>query len=155
MKYQLSGNKKQITMKRNLILLILAMLFLHPYVYSQDNKEIHDFTTDLASANVKLRGKLQLFGDYKSDLSSLKFEQYIKLLEENETESNEGLSEIISEADNHLFKAKKNTFLIAIYSKELNILVFDDANTSMIDSVKILNKNQIPDFKKFTLRAGL
>jgi len=155
MKYQLSGNKKQITMKRNLILLILAVLFLHPYVYAQDNKKIHEFTTDLASANVKLRGKLQLFGDLKDDLSALKFEQYIKLLKENETESNKGISETISEADKHLFKAKKNTFLIAIYSKELNVLVFDDANTAMLDSIVILKKDLIPDFKKFTQKAGL
>lgn len=141
-------------MKKNLILLLLYLLIMHPSVYAQDNKEINEFTADLAAANIRLRGKLQLFGDYKNDLSSLKFDQYIKLLKENETESNKGLSEIIATADRHFFKAKKSTFLIVMYSKNLSAIVFDDANTSLIDSVQILKKNQIPDFNKFVEKIG-
>jgi len=140
-------------MKRNIILFLLFLLFLYPCVYAQDNKEINEFTTDLASANIKLRGKLQLFGDYKGDLSALKFDQYIKRLKNNETESNKGLSEIVATADKHLFKAKKNTFLIAIYLKDLNVILYDDANTAMADSVLILKNGVIPNLEEFVRKA--
>ncbi|MCL3781153.1 hypothetical protein EMN47_12255 [Prolixibacteraceae bacterium JC049] len=141
-------------MKKRIILLLLIVSFWGPRLFAQGNKKVHEFTTDFASANVKLRGKLQLFGEYKTDLSPLMFDEYIKLLRQNETESNKGLSEMILKADKHRFMATKNTFLIAIYSKELNILVFDDANTAMLDSVVILKKNFIPDFKKFIQETG-
>ncbi len=61
----------------------------------------------------------------------------------------------IRKAEKHIFATKKNTFLIAIYSKQLNVVLYDDANTAMVDSVKVLLKNEkIPDLVDFISKTG-
>ena len=137
-------------MKKNYILTLLCLLLTISCVHSQsDKKQIHELVTDLSTANVKLRGKLLLFGKYEGNLSTLSFQKYLKLLKENESESNKGLSDIIMRADKHLFKANKNTFIIAFYSNELNVMICDDANTSIADSVVVLNKQVLPNLNEF------
>lgn len=120
----------------------------------QKNKELQEFVIDLSSANTKLKGKLLLFGPYKNDLSSLTFERYLQLLKENESVSDKGIAETIRKADQHLFTSSKNTFSIAIYSKELKVIVYDDANSAFIDSVKpIENGEKIPSLNEFVNRS--
>ena len=98
---------------------------------------------DLSSANVKLRGNLILFGEYKGDLSALNYEKYLELLKQNEVPSNRGVANIIKKADAHFFAVKSNTFLIAIYSKDLNVMLYDDANTAFTDSILIIQEGMI------------
>ena len=143
-------------MKKGLILLTICIWFISPCVQSQTkNKELQEFVNDLSSANVKLRGKLMLFGEYKGDLSKLTYNSYLKLIKDNQNSSNKGIVAIIQGADKHLFGVKNNSFLIAIYSKHLNAVLYDDANTAFTDSVLILPKNEkVPDLKEFIRKTG-
>ena len=96
-----------------------------------------------------------LFGEYKGDLSKLTYNNYLKLLKESQSSSNKGIIAIIQGADKHIFGVKNNSFLIAIYSKHLNVVLYDDANTAFTDSIMILNKNEkIPDLKEFIRKTG-
>jgi len=116
------------------------------------NKQITEFVSDLSTANYKLRGRLNMIGEYKGDLSSLTFKRYIELLGENETYSNKGVNKILESSDKHLFIAKKNSFLIAIYSKKLNVVLYDDATTSgpAVDSLVVLSKyKEVPVLTEF------
>lgn len=134
-------------MKKEFILLIVGILLLGSCVNAQSdvkNKKLQEFVTDLSSANVKLRGKLLLFGQYKNDLSSLTYSRYIELLKENESSSNEGIADFIQKADRHVFATKRNSFCIAIFSKELKAVIYDDANTSFLDFVKTITQNEEP-----------
>lgn len=91
-----------------------------------------------------------LFGKYKNDLSSLTYESYIEALKKAEMKSNKGIAEAISNAEKRYFQPRSRTFIIVIYSSELNAVICDDANTSFIDSIKILGPNdKIPDLKSF------
>jgi len=143
-------------MRRIFILLITSVLFFGVACSAQTkNKKLEEFVMDFSSTNNKLRGKLNLVGEYKGDLSALTYERYLELLKKNETKSNEGITAIITHAEKHLFVAKKSSFLIAIYSKELNAVVFDDSNTSFTDSIVSLSKNQpVPNLKEFIRKTG-
>lgn len=138
------------------ILVILGVLFIGSFCQGQTaSKSLQEFVQDLPSVNIKLRGELMLFGEYKNDLSSLTYNNYIILLMKNERKSAKGVAEIIQSADKHLFATKKNSFLIAIYSKKLNVVLYDDANTAFTDSIKILKANEIiPDLKNFIIKSG-
>jgi hypothetical protein len=143
-------------MKKLIILLAINILFISSCVQSQPkNKELQEFVLDLSSANVKLRGTLMLFGEFKDDLSKLTYNRYIELLKENKTKSNEGVVELIQSADKHLFAVKKNSFLIAIYSKHLNAVLFDDASTAFTDSIIVLNQTKkVPELNELILKSG-
>jgi hypothetical protein len=145
-------------MKKVFSILIISVLLvgLSSQAQSQTkNKKLEEFVSDLPTANNKLRAKLNLKGEYKGNLSALTYTRYLELLKGNEVKSNEGITEIIANADKHLFAAKENSFLIAIYSKELNVVLFDDANNSFTDSVMVLSKNQkIPDLVEFVSKTG-
>lgn len=143
-------------MRKGTILLFVSVLLFGSCTNSQTkNKKLEEFVMDLPSANVKLRGQLKLFGKYKGDLSTLTYEHYLVLLKENESASNTGLSQIIKDADKHVFVAKDNSFLIAIYSDELKAILYDDANTPFTDSILVIQKNtKIPDLNDFIKKSG-
>jgi len=145
-------------MRKGIILLVISLLSFGSRGYTQPetkNKKLEEFVIDLSSANVKLRGKLLLFGQFKDDLSPLTFNQYLLLLKENENISNKGVVELIQKADEHIFATKKNSFLIAIYSKELKAVLFDDANSSFVDSIKTVSPNEnIPNLNEFISKSG-
>ena len=145
-------------MKKGIILLVISVLLFGSCGYTQPetkNKKLEEFVIDLSSANVKLRGKLLLFGQYKDDLSSLTYIQYLVLLKGNENSSNKGVVELIQKADKHIFATKKNSFLIAIYSKELKAVLYDDANSSFLDSIKTIAPNEkIPNLDEFISKTG-
>jgi len=138
---------------KQLIILFIGLWLFSFYGFTQSqtkSKELQEFVIDLSSSNTKLKGKLLLFGPYKNDLSSLTYDKYLQLLKENESVSDKGIAEAIRKADQHLFTAGKNTFSIAIYSKELNAIVYDDANSAFIDSVKpIENGEKLPSLNEF------
>lgn len=145
-------------MKKGFVLLIIGMCLFCSDSYSQPqikNKKLEEFVIDLSSANVKLRGKLSLFGQYKDDLSSLTYNRYLELLKENEKTSNKGVVELIQKADQHIFATKRNSFLIAIYSKELKAVLYDDASSSFTDSIKTIELNdRIPNLNEFISKTG-
>lgn len=144
-------------MKQAVILFIgLWLLCGCSFAQSQTkNKELQEFVIDLSSSNTKLKGKLLLFGPYKNDLSSLTYDKYLQLLKENESVSDKGIAEEIRRADQHLFAASKNSFLIAIYSKELKAVLYDDANSAFVDSVKsIENGEKFPNLNEFVSKSG-
>lgn len=143
-------------MKKGIILLIVSVFFIGSLSQAQPkNKKLQEFVVDLSSVNIKLRGQLNLFGEYKGDLSNLGYERYLQLVKVSENTSSKGVYEIIQKSDKHLFVTNKSSFLIAIYSKELNAVLYDDANTAFTDSVKILNENEkIPDLHEFISKTG-
>ena len=112
---------------KQVVILFIGLWLLCGCSFAQSqlkNKELQEFAVDISSANTKLKGKLLLFGQFKNDLSSLTFDRYLQLLKENESVSDKGIAEAIRKADQHLFTASKNTFSIAIYSKERPMLLF-------------------------------
>ena len=130
-------------MKKNLLLLsTLVFLVLSCCHVQKPNQSLQEFTEKFPTANVQLRGHLILFGDYKGDLSKLTYDNYISLLKQNEQPSTKGVEEIVEHADQHYFKAEKNTFLIVIYSKMLNAVIFDNATTTFCDSIKVFKTNE-------------
>jgi len=138
------------------ILLILVALIIGTFCQAQTaTKQLQEFALDLTSANIKLRGELKLFGQYQGDLSSLKYNNYLELLKKNESSSGKGVVELIQGAEKHIFATKKNSFLIAIYSKRLNAVLYDDSSTAFTDSVKVLKYNEkVPDLAEFIRKSG-
>jgi hypothetical protein len=143
-------------MKKGIILLIVSVFFAVSLSQAQPkNKKLQEFVVDLSSVNIKLRGQLNLFGEFKGDLSNLGYERYLQLLKESENTSSKGVYEIIQKSDKHLFVTNKSSFLIAIYSKELNAVLYDDANTAFTDSIKVLNGVEpIPDLQEFISKTS-
>jgi hypothetical protein len=138
-------------MKRNLASFsIVVILILSSCTAQKINKQLQEFSENFSTANVHLRGHLMLFGDYKGDLSTLTYDKYITLLKQNEEFSTKGVEKIVQQSDHHYFIVKKNTFLIVIYSKKLNAIIFDNASTAFCDSVHVLKKHEpIPDLARF------
>lgn len=138
-------------MKRKLALLWVAVvLILSSCTAQKINKQLQELSENLSNANVHLRGHLILFGEFKGDLSSLTFDRYLTLLEQNEEFSTKGVAKMVKQSDQHYFIAKKNTFFIVVYSKKLNAVISDNALTAFCDSIKVLKKNEpIPDLVKF------
>ena len=78
------------------------------------------------------------------------YDKYLSLLKQNEEVSTKGVSETVQQSDQHYFRANNNTFLIVIYSKHMNAVIFDNAETAFCDSIKCLKKNEsIQDLKGF------
>jgi hypothetical protein len=116
----------------------------------KSSKELQEFAQDLSSANIKLRGDLMLFGQFKDNLSTLTYEDYLVLIKKSEKKSNKNITKTIKKADGHYFTTTTSTFYIVIYCKEFNAIIYDDANTAFIDSVKVLNATDgVPDLKSF------
>jgi hypothetical protein len=138
-------------MKRNLVLLSIGVLLIITSCKAQQiTKHLQEFSENFATANTHLAGHLMLFGDYKGDLSTLTYEQYLSLLKQNEQFSTKDVWGIVIKSDEHYFKASKNTFFIVIYSKQLNAVIFDNASTTICDSIKVLKKNEpVPDLVGF------
>ena len=143
-------------MKKGIILHIVSFLFFSLCVQSQPkNKHLQKFATAIAASNTIILGDLRV--DIEThDISKLTYDRYIELLKENANRSTKKVIKIIEQSDKHLFAVKCNSFLIAIYSKRLNAVLYDDANTaSKTDSVHILTKNdKIPDLNEFVRRTG-
>ncbi len=136
---------------RNVFLLTVIVLISVSMCSAQNiSKDLYEFALDFSSINVKVRGELILFGKYKNDLSLLTYDSYIEKLKKSEMKSNKGISETINEAEKKYFQSKSKTFIVVIYSKRLNAIICDDANTAFVDSIKILNPNErIPDLRSF------
>lgn len=144
-------------MKKKIILIVIGVLFINTCVQSQPkDKDLQEFVTSLSSTNVKLRGKLMLFGEYKGNLSPLTYKDYIKLSEKNESESNKGITKLIKRSNKQFFVSDSTSFIIAIYSKSLNAIICDDASTAFTDSILILQKNvSVPDLAQFAIKTKI
>lgn len=138
-------------MKSKIVLVVAGLIIIFSSCKAQAvNKDLNEFAIDLASSNIILRGSLSTFGEYKGNLSTLTFERYCILLKQRETPSTKGVSKVIKEANNHFFRSNTNSFQVVLYIKRFNAIIFDDANTSGIDSVKILRSNEkLPDLIEF------
>lgn len=142
-------------MKKGLILIISILISASFSFAQQKNKKLEEFVVDLSYSNNKLRGELKLFGAYKEDFSSLTFDYYVQMLKKNEVESNKGISDIIKNSDKHLFKANKNAFILAMYSKNLNAVIYDSSNTAFVDSIIELREgNNIPELETLFKKIG-
>lgn len=136
--------------RQSLFITFIAVLLLSSCRVQKINQGVHEFSQDLSDANIKLRGKLMLIGNYKDDLSTLTYENYLILLKKNERPSTVGVVETIQNSDSHLFVPKENTFLIVIYSRKLKAVIFDDASTALCDSIKSIDENEpVPDLTRF------
>lgn len=138
-------------MKSKFLLLVAGLFIVFSSCKAQVvNKDLNEFAIDLASSNIKLRGSLLLIGEYKDNLSTLTFQRYCFLLKQHETPSTRGVSKAIKEANNHFFRSNTRSFQVVMYIKRFNAVIFDDASTSDIDSIKILRSNEeVPDLIEF------
>lgn len=93
-----------------------------------------EFHADFASENNRIAGRLSR-KVFNRNLESLTYEQYYQYLKQNIAPSAEGVVEMISNADQHIFKSKKNAFLIALYFKDSKVIICDFSNTSFLDWV--------------------
>jgi hypothetical protein len=129
-------------MKRTFYLLSITIFLIFSSCVAQKiDENLQTFSRKFATANHQLWGHLLLF-EYKDDLSTLTYDKYLSLLQQNEKYSTKNVSEIVRKSDQHYFEAKKNTFLIVIYSKKLNAVIYDNASTSIFDSIKPLTENE-------------
>ena len=144
-------------MKSKILLLVAGLLIVFSSCKAQDvNKDLNEFAIDLASSNIKLRGSLLLIGEYTDNLSTLTFERYCFLLKQHETPSTKGVSKVIKEANNHFFRSNTSSFQVVLYIKRFNAVIFDDANTFGIDSIKILRSNEeVPDLIEFICKKNI
>jgi hypothetical protein len=141
-------------MKKSIIILVALFICALSQAQSQ-NKELEEFAMDLSSINVQVRGNILLFGKYKGDLSNFTYETYLDVLKKMEKNSNKSVLSTIQQADKHYFSTKRNSFIIAIYSRKLKAVIVDDANTAFPDSLKIFRDNEkIPDLKFFCVKWG-
>ena len=137
-------------MKKPFLLFIVTVVLLSSCQAQKINSHLQKFSQQFATANMHLLGHLMLFGDYKGNLSTLTYEKYLILLKENELYSTKDVAKTVQQSDQHLFIAKDSTFYVVIYSKRMNAVVCDDANTSFCDSIKILQQNEVvPELKTF------
>jgi hypothetical protein len=137
-------------MKKTIHISIFLVLIFSSCQTQKINSHLQKFSQQLSTANVHLLGHLMLFGDYKGNLSTLTYDKYLILLNENELYSTKNIANTVQSSDQHLFKAKDSTFYVVIYSKEMNAVVFDDASTSFCDSIKVLkNYEVVPELSKF------
>jgi len=138
-------------MKRITSLLIAVGFLTLPACHTtQVNADLQKFAQNFSTANVHLYGHLLLFGEYKGDLSALTYDQYLPLLKQNEQVSTQGVAEIVKKSNDHYFTVDKKTFMIVIYIKKWNAVIYDDASTAFCDSIKVLNKSEpIPKLENF------
>jgi len=144
-------------MKKGFILLIVTVLcFSSCVVQSQPkNKGLNEFSSDWATANFSLRGTLKLYGEYKGDLSRLTYASYLEQLQKNIKSSGKGIVELIKESERHVFAVNQSSFLIVIYSKRLNAVLYDDSNTGYIDVIhNMLPNEKVPDLNEFVRKTG-
>jgi len=142
-------------MKKKSIIILIALFICSLSQAQNQNKELEELALDLSSINVQVRGNISLFGKYKGDLSNFTYEAYLDVLKKMEKSSNKGISSTIQQAEKHYFSSKKNSFIIAIYSKKLKAIIVDDANSALPDSVKVFRKNEkIPDLKSICVKWG-
>jgi hypothetical protein len=142
-------------MKRNKYLLPIVIVLIFLSCLAQKvNQNLQEFSQSFSSANSQLYGHLMLFGEYKGDLSTLTYDKYVVLLKQNEKFSTKNVAEIIRHSDQHFFEARRNTFLIIIYSTKLNAVIYDNASTSFCDSIKVLKENEpVPDLRGFIRKS--
>jgi hypothetical protein len=138
-------------MKSKILLVVAGLFIIFSSCKAQAvNKDLNEFAIDLASSNIKLRGSLLLFGEYTNNLSALTFERYCFLLKQHETPSTKGVYKVIKESNKHFFHSDTSSFRVVLYIKKFNAVIFDDANTFGIDSIKILRSNEeVPDLVEF------
>lgn len=142
-------------MKKKSIIILIALFICSLSQAQNQNKELEELALDLSSINVQVRGNISLFGKYKGDLSNFTYEAYLDVLKKMEKSSNKGISSTIQQAEKHYFSSKKNSFIIAIYSKKLKAIIVDDANSAFPDSVKVFRENEkIPDLKSICVKWG-
>ncbi len=143
------------SMKKKSIIILIALFICSLSQAQNQNKKLEELALDLSSINVQVRGNISLFGKYKGDLSNFTYEAYLDVLKKMEKNSNKGISSTIQQAEKHYFSSKKNSFIIAIYSKKLKAIIVDDANSAFPDSVKVFRENEkIPDLKSICVKWG-
>jgi hypothetical protein len=142
-------------MTKTYLLILGVFVFCSTISLAQTSGQQPDATLlQIGFSNHKLKGQLSLSENYRNDLTSLTYDAYLKALKENEKSSNQGLAETVRKVDQHYFATKKTSFLIAIYSKEFNMILFDDASGPRTDSVVVLRPgDKVPDLEAFAKKA--
>lgn len=108
-----------------------------------------EFQNDFASENNRIAGQLSR-KVFNRNLESLTYDYYLEYLRENLAPSADGIFELIVGSDEHYFKAKKSSFLIALYYFSDRTIVCDISNNGFIDSVSIYDENEvIPTLEEF------
>lgn len=129
---------------------ILITLLILSCRSDQDKRLNQDFLSDFASENNRIAGDLYL--DYfNEDLSSLTYDYYLTFITKNEAPSARGYSILVKNADYHYFKARRESFVIALYYKKERSIICDNSNTAFLDSLKtFLENDTIPELSEFS-----
>lgn len=141
-------------MKNRLFLLLVLLIFTSSCIGQNSNeKALQSFCNAFSSVNVKVRGEYALFVD--GNLSGLNYETYISKVDAEGKASGKDVAKIVKSAEKRYFESRPNTFIIVIYSKKMNAVICDDANTAFVDSVRVLKKHEpVPDLKSFVKTDG-
>lgn len=106
------------------------------------NTKINDaFYEDFRIENKRIRGSL-ILDKFNGNLDSLTYTFYINYMRTDSIASAKGLSNIIESADEHYFETKSNSFIIGLLYRQERTILIDDAYTSKLDTIIIVNKNE-------------
>jgi hypothetical protein len=138
-------------MKRNSLILFLFLVLGCCANYVQSDSRLGEaFQEQFKTENKRVRGALSIT-NYSQGLDSLTYDYYIHYLDSTKVPSAEGMIETIQSADEHYFKTKKNSFLIALLYRKERMIFVDDAYTNKLDTVYNIKENEaIPVLKEFS-----
>jgi len=136
------------------IIIFLTAFLISGCTYStkHDNQLDQNYLSDLASENNRIAGDLYL-DVFNEDLSNLTYDYYLTFITKNEAPSAKGFSTLVKNADYHYFKTQKESFIIVLFYKNENTIIYDNSNTSFLDSVKTYGANDtIPELSQFAAK---
>jgi uncharacterized membrane protein YvbJ len=137
-------------MKKYILLLFVSIFICQCTPNVPQNSKINEsFYEDLRTENKRVRGTLYL-DKFNQDLDSLTYKYYIQYLKDSPQQSAKGLAELIESADSNYFKARPNSFLMALMYKSERKIIVDDAYTAKLDTVLLIKEGEsFPNLEEF------
>lgn len=122
----------RITKLTILFILILTSCAGTPVREDSGRISIDKFKQELTSVNKRLWGSLSRY-KYNNDLSTLIYQQYLKHIDEMQSNQSKHLLETIKTTETHLFKSEKGDFYVCFRSEKLVYVLCDRASTTGVD----------------------
>ncbi|MDQ7815876.1 MAG: hypothetical protein RDU14_02540 [Melioribacteraceae bacterium] len=116
------------------------------------NKETIDqsFYYSFASENNRLKGDMFLSEEFNYNLQNLTYDYYLNYLSDNLKGDDINILKLVKNADKQYFESDSLTFRIALFYSNDKILLFDNADTPLIDKVDTLKTiDKIPLIKDY------
>lgn len=116
------------------------------------NKEIVDqsFYLSFASENNRMKGDMFLSDEFSNNLQTLTYDYYLNYIVDNLKGKDKRILKLIKYADKQYFEGDSLTFRIALYYLSDKIVLYDDADTPLLDKIDTLKANdKIPLIKEY------